>query len=282
MNEWALLIFTVCMQAAIGGTIMLAIFYKKISETGEEQTFLVMKMPLVVFAGLSLVGLGASFAHLGAPENALNAIRHLGSSWMSREILATGLFIGAISVTTVLGFVQKKVNLWLLLIASIIGIVDIFFMGAIYANSLVSGWNSINTYTSFIGTAIVLGPVLAASLIVPILRKKENQTLAQHFVKYSFSISILGIAVQLVGLALFPTVVPEVNMIAGTNAIATLEGYQGTVALRWIIEVIGVGLLGYLSISKNKKVSLSFAYIALAAIFLAEGMSRYMFFVLGS
>lgn len=281
MHEWPLLIFTICMQAAIGGTIMLALFYKKVSEIGEEQTFLVIKFPLLVIVGLSVVGLGASFAHLGAPENALNAIRHLGSSWLSREILATSIFIGAICVTTALGFVQKKVNPWLLLVSSLIGIVDIFFMGAMYANSLVSGWNSINTYTSFFGTALVLGPVLAASFIVPMLRKKQNDALAQSFVKYSFLISIVGIATQLVGLALFSTAIQDVNMIAGTNAVATLEGYQGTVALRWIIEVIGVGILGYLSISKNKKVPLSFAYIALAALFLAEGMSRYVFYVLG-
>lgn len=281
MHEWALLIFTVCIQAAIGGTLMLAIFYKKISKLGSEEAFKAMRLPLLVIAGLSIVGLGASFAHLGTPTNALNTMRGIGWSWMSREILVTGMFIGMACLTAGLTFIQKKVNPWLLLISSIIGLVDIYCMGMIYSTSLISGWGSINTFTSFYGTALVLGPVLAASFLVPVLKEKQND-LAQGIVKNAFYISLFGIAVQLVGVSLFGSVMPEVNMIAGTNALASLEGYQTTVAFRWIIEAIGVGALGYLSLAKNKKVSLSFAYVALAVLVLAEGMSRYVFYVLGA
>lgn len=280
MHEWALLIFTICMQAAIGGVFMLWLFYHKISKLGKEQTYTAMKLPLLVIAGLSIIGLGASFAHLGTPSNALNTLRHLGSSWMSREILVTGLFIAAACITAGLSLVQKRVNPWLLLVSSLIGLFDIYCMGSIYANSLVSGWHSVNTFTSFYGTTFVLGPVLAASFITPML--KEKQDFGQHYIKYSFYIAIFGIAVQIVGVALFSTVMPDVNMIAGTNALASLDGYQGTVVLRWIIEVIGVGVLGFLALYDKKKLSLSFAYLALAALVLAEGMSRYVFYVLGA
>ncbi|RSK54648.1 dimethyl sulfoxide reductase anchor subunit family protein [Bacillus canaveralius] len=281
MNEWALLIFTVCMQAAIGGMLVLSLFYRKLSKSGAERTFAMMRTSLLAIVGLSIIGLAASFAHLGAPSNAFNTIRHLGSSWMSREILATGLFIGAACVTTGLAFVQKNVNPWLLLVSSLIGLVDIYCMAAIYANTLVSGWHSINTFTSFYGTAFVLGPVLAASFNAPLLRNKQSEAEANGLVKYAFYMAIFGIAVQIVGVALFSSAMPEVNMISGTNAMTGLEAYQGTVALRWIIEVIGVGVLGYLSMA-NRKVSLSFAYVALAALVFAEGMSRYVFYVLGS
>ncbi len=277
MHEWPLLIFTVCMQAAIGGMLMLWLYYKKISYSGEAKTFAAMRMPLLVIAGLSLIGLIASFAHLGTPTNAFNTIRNIGSSWMSREILVTGMFIAAVFITVGLAIVQKRVNPMLLLISALIGLVDIYCMAAIYAKTLVSGWNSINTFTSFYGTALVLGPVLIVSFIAPAYKEK-----AQSLIKYSFFIAMAGIAIQLIGLALFGTVNHEVNMIAGTNAMTELAGYQGTVALRWIIEVIGVGVLGFIAKASNKKVSLSFAYLALAAIVLAEGMSRYVFYVLGS
>lgn len=282
MHEWPLLIFTVCLQAAIGGMFMLAIFYKKLNELGEEKAFKIMRTPLIVIVVLSIIGLAASFMHLGAPSNAINTIRNLGTSWQSREILVTGMFIAAACITLGLALVKKKVNLWLVIATAVIGFIDVYCMGAIYANTLVSGWNSINTYTSFFGTAIVLGPVLAASLIVPMLREKENEVLAQSLVKYAFIISIFGIAVQLVGVALFSTSMPEVNMIAGTNALTSLEGYATTVGLRWIIEVLGIGVLGYMSISKEKKLPLSTAYVALVALFFAEGMSRYVFYVLGA
>lgn len=281
MNEWALLIFTVCMQAAIGGILMLTIFYKKMMKLGTEQAYKAMKLPLLVIAGFSIVGLAASFAHLGTPSHALNAIRNVGTSWMSREILVTSAFIGATCVTAGLALLQKKVNLLLLIVTSVVGLVDIYCMGAIYSKSLVSGWHSINTFTSFYGTALVLGPVLTASLLVPVLKGNQSE-LAQNVVRSAFFISLAGIAIQLIGVALFGTAIPEVSMIAGHNAFASLEGYQTTVALRWIIEVLGVGVLGYLSLGRAKKVSLTFAYVALVVLFLAEGMSRYVFYVLGA
>lgn len=277
MHEWALLIFTVCLQISIGGILTLAVFYKGINKLGEETSFKVMRIPLIVIAALSLIGLIASFAHLGTPSHALNSIRNLGSSWMSREILVTGLFIGAACVTVGLALVQKKVNHWLLIISTLIGLIDIYCMAMIYSNSLVSGWNSVNTFTSFYGTAFVLGPVLVASLLAPVLKDK-----AQGIIKNAFYISLGGIALQLIGVALFGSVLPEVNMIEGTNALTSLADYQTTVAIRWIIEVLGVGFLGYLSIAKQQKVSFSLAYVALAVLVFAEGMSRYVFYVLGA
>ncbi|MGG0716001.1 DmsC/YnfH family molybdoenzyme membrane anchor subunit [Robertmurraya massiliosenegalensis] len=277
MHEWALLIFTVCLQIAIGGILTLAIFYKGINKLGEETSFKAMRILLIVIAALSLVGLIASFAHLGTPSHALNSIRNLGSSWMSREILVTGLFIGAACVTAGLALIQKKVNHWLLIVSALIGLVDIYCMAMIYSNSLVSGWSSVNTFTSFYGTAFVLGPVLVASLLAPVLKDK-----AQSLIKNAFYISLGGIALQLVGVALFGSVMPEVNMIEGTNALASLADYQTTVAIRWVIEVVGVGFLGYLSVAKQQKVSFSLAYVALAVLVFAEGMSRYVFYVLGA
>lgn len=281
MYEWALLIFTVCMQAAIGGMLMLALSYKSLSKLGQEQSFRLLKMPLLIIGGLSIVGLAASFAHLGTPTNAFNTIRNIGSSWMSREILFTGMFIGGAVVTVGLALVQKKANHLLLIICTVIGLIDIYCMGAIYANSLVSGWHSLNTFTSFYGTALILGPVVAASCIVPLLREMQGD-LAQNIVKNAFYISLFGIAIQVIGVALFGSSIPEVNMIAGNNGIASLENYQSTVVIRWIIEAIGMSVLGYLSVSKSKKVSASFVFIALAVLVFAEGMSRYVFYILGA
>jgi anaerobic dimethyl sulfoxide reductase subunit C (anchor subunit) len=119
--------------------------------------------------------------------------------------------------------------------------------------------------------------VLVASLLAPQLKDK-----AQSLIKNAFYISLGGIGLQLIGVALFGSVLPEVNMIEGTNALASLADYQTTVAIRWIIEVMAVAFLGYLSIAKQEKVSFSFAYVALAVLVFAEGMSRYVFYVLGA
>jgi anaerobic dimethyl sulfoxide reductase subunit C (anchor subunit) len=153
-------------------------------------------------------------------------------------------------------------------------------MGAIYSSSLMSGWHSINTFTSFYGTALVIGPVLAVSLMI--ISLKDNSELVHSLIKSAFYISIFGLAVQVIGVALFATTMPEVNMIGGMNALASLDGYQETVALRWVIEILGAGVLGFMSFSNNRKVPLAFAYVALIVLFFAEGMSRYVFYVLGA
>ena len=41
-----------------------------------------------------LVGLGASFAHLGRPERAWRAVLMWRTSWLSREVIALPAFIG--------------------------------------------------------------------------------------------------------------------------------------------------------------------------------------------
>src|SRR5699024_6256294 len=109
MHEWPLLIFTISMQAAIGGIFMLWIFIVRNKSKEEIEMFRLSKIPLIVIAGLSLVGLGASFAHLGTPTNAFNTLRNVGSSWMSREILVTGMFIGLAFLTVAWAFFRKKV-----------------------------------------------------------------------------------------------------------------------------------------------------------------------------
>ena len=282
MDEWALLIFSICVQTAIGGMFMLWLFERNIKKNGNEMTFTVLKTPLMIIAALSLIGLGASFAHLGTPTNALNTLRNIGSSWMSREIVVTSAFIGATCITAGLAIVQKIINPLFLLITAIIGFVDIYCMAAIYTNSLVSGWNSINTYLSFYGTAFILGPVLIASFTVPALRAKNMDDTAKNLLRLSFLTALFGIALQLIGVALFPASMTEVNIMAAAAASTSLEAYQGTIAIRWIVEVIGFILLGYLALSPAKKAPIAVAFVALIVIGFAEGLSRYVFYVLGS
>lgn len=280
MHEWALLILTISIPTVIGGLLFLALVHKKVVQMGHDP-YKVMKLPLLIFAGLSVLGLGASFLHLGTPTHALYTIMGIGRSWMSNEIVFTGAFIGLTCLIAGLTIWQKKTYPKLMLLAAVIGLIDVFCMAKLYANTLVSGWNTLNTFTSFYGTVLVLGPILAASLIAPQLRKAESKENDKNVLKTAFVIAALGIAVQAVGVALFGTSIPEVNMISGVNAMSTLEGYGSVVALRWIIEAIGLGVLAFLSLAKPKT-SITLAYVALLLVLFAEGANRYVFYVLGA
>ncbi|SUH35784.1 dimethyl sulfoxide reductase subunit C [Salmonella enterica subsp. enterica] len=56
---------------------------------------------------LACVGLLASALHMGYPLNALNALRHVASSWLSREIVFASLYLAALGPGVVLLFFRK-------------------------------------------------------------------------------------------------------------------------------------------------------------------------------
>lgn len=280
MNEWALFIFTIALQASIGGMLMLWIFKIRSSKLKEDEAYQLFKMPLIVIAVLSLLGLGASFAHLGTPTNAFNTIRNIGSSWMSVEIVLTGAFIGLACLTAGLTIVQKRVTSWLMLVTAIVGLIDVYAMGALYSTTLVNAWNSVHTFSSFFGTTFILGAVLAVSLIAPRLSKETTELDIKVFIRTAFIIAAAGFVIQVVGSAMFFTVVNDVTMIESVSASTILANYKGTIASSWIVSIIGMFLLGYLTVSKSKKAFVSLAFVTLSIFLISEGLSRYVFYVL--
>ncbi|WP_042347341.1 dimethyl sulfoxide reductase anchor subunit family protein [Bacillus massiliigorillae] len=278
MHEWALLILTVAVPAAVGGMLFLWFAQNMLKKNGEDM-FKMMKLPLIIIAVVSVIGLIASFFHLGKPIHALNAVRGFGSSWMSNEIVVTGLFIALACITAGLALVQKKINPVLMLITGIVGLADIFCMAQLYKVTRVNGWDHINTYLVFYGTAFTLGPVLGASLLVNTVKGDNLKSIT----KWAFAIGIFGVAIQLIGTAMFNGYVADMELINTVSASEKLASYSGFIGARWIIEAIGLAGLGYLALSSmKKKVNYSLIYASLVIFLIAEGMSRYFFYVLGA
>lgn len=277
MHEWPLLIFTIAVPASIGGMLFLWFAQNLLKKDSENDLFKMMKWPLVVIAGISIIGLIASFLHLGKPTHAINAIRGFGTSWMSNEIVVTGLFIGLACLTAALAFYQKKISPALMLITGIVGLVDIFCMGQLYSVTRVSGWDHINTFLVFYGTAFTLGPVLGASLLVFTVNSEK----LQQTINWAFVFSIFGVAIQVIGAAMLNSYVGDMNLIATVPVAEKIHSYSGMIGIRWIIESVGLVGLGYLALFSSKK-NYTLIYAALAFFFIAEGMSRYVFYVFGA
>lgn len=277
MNEWALLIMTVCVPTSVGGFLFLGLFHKKISSNSHEP-YKIMKLPLIILAAISLIGLFASFFHLGTPTHAFYTILGFGRSWMSNEIVFTGAFIGIACVTAGLAILQKKTNPVLISITAIIGLIAVFCMASIYVVTRVNGWSSINTYLVFYGTVFTLGPILSAIL----MKQNLSSETLKETIHWAFALTILGIGIQAIGTAIFSVSSPEIQLIQSTTAVAKLEGYSGMIAARWIIETVALGALGFLVMFSMKKIHYSFIYLILAVLVVAEAMSRYVFYVLGA
>lgn len=100
MHELPLLIFTLCLQGSVGVTLWLALG-RQYAVDGRVPA----RGALPAMAGafvLACVGLLASALHMGYPLNALNALRHIASSWLSREVVFASLYLAALGLGVVL------------------------------------------------------------------------------------------------------------------------------------------------------------------------------------
>lgn len=123
-GEWGLLIFTTTM-AALASWVLAALMGGPV----------VRPLP---FLTLGTLVMGLSILHLGRPKRAWRAILHLRTSWLSREILFTGLFLGLAGIQ-MLFLPQARVLAWL---AGIMGFLGLLAIDRIYRVALkVQPWN---------------------------------------------------------------------------------------------------------------------------------------------
>lgn len=256
MHEWPLLIFTLLVQTSIGGMFALSIYLKLVNKD-EEATFQLAKLPLIVISVVSLIGLAASFSHLGSPLNALYTITNLGSSWFSREIIFVGAFIFLTLATTALLLVKKKVNMIMMYVTSFVGLCAVFMMASIYASSLIAEWNGIGTYAAFYATTLLVGATLIASLC----KQQIDKSLMGLFL-----IATVGIVIKLIFLPGHFANVIEFN-----------TAQQPFLYGQLILTIVSILLLGYVTFIRKSAQPLLWVTFLIA--FIGEFLARYMFFM---
>jgi formate dehydrogenase iron-sulfur subunit len=127
-------------------------------------------MPAHVFIGLGfgLLALAASLFHLGRPQYAFRAVLGFKTSWLSREIIAFGLFAGLASVYTLHTVMTSARPSWqsdLLggLVLSV-GLGAVFTSVMVYRDTKRVLWDSPMTDFKFFMTVAVLG----TAIVVPV------------------------------------------------------------------------------------------------------------------
>jgi formate dehydrogenase iron-sulfur subunit len=99
------------------------------------------------------VALAASTLHLGRPLYAFRALRAVGRSWVSREIVAFGGFAAVAGLHAALGGRSSLLGA----AAAIAGAIGVFCSVMLYAVTHRQWWSFARTFTRFAGTALVLG-----------------------------------------------------------------------------------------------------------------------------
>ncbi|HMB24670.1 MAG TPA: DmsC/YnfH family molybdoenzyme membrane anchor subunit [Anaerolineales bacterium] len=162
-EEVPLILFTLLTQMAVGAFWAILWMFPRLW-TPEQSISLPQLLPLLLVGGCLGAGMIASLAHLGTKKRAWRALRNLHKSWLSREVLFTGLF-GAGWLLSVLAkiFWQHSPVEWMGLTATL-GLGLVYSMSRVYQLPAIPAWNTRRTNLVFMVSALLLGQSLIAVL----------------------------------------------------------------------------------------------------------------------
>lgn len=169
-HELPMIIFTVLGQMSVGAFVVLGVVQVFAARKFGAAAVDKVTDPALYAIGPALVlGLGASMLHMNDVMNTLNVVRHLGTSWLSAEIVFGVAFAG-------LGFVFAAAQ-WFkwgtpLLRRVLAGLTALVGLGLVTAMSMiyytlvtVPAWHSWATPVQFFTTAFLLGTVAVGAAL---------------------------------------------------------------------------------------------------------------------
>ncbi|RHW43548.1 hypothetical protein D1B31_02535 [Neobacillus notoginsengisoli] len=262
MHDLPLVIFTILSQLLLGGFVALWWIDRKKGGISKK-TGLLISISFLVLGGISLL---VSMLHLGQPLHAYRAILNFGVSWLSREIVFYGAFLGLIALSTWFWYKddapKRRAIGWM---ASFIGVVAIFSSAKIYMIPAIPAWDSVNTLFAFFLTSLLLGPLYVAACLA---------------IKRDSAVNISGIIIPV----LFVSAIVAVGYFSSLNAglPEAVEAAKLTFGhvffwarIATFLAASGLLLLSYVN-SKWRSVQI---YSAAFAILLAsESLGRFLFY----
>jgi Fe-S-cluster-containing dehydrogenase component/DMSO reductase anchor subunit len=169
--HWPLIVMLVLTQLSVG-----AFLVDWLLQTTRAGDAAAAAMPVHCLGALAvgILALAASVLHLGRPLFAFRAILGLKTSWLSREIVAFGLFSAAAAAYAgavwLLGANPSGANTWLRACGATVvgfGLAGVFCSAMVYGATSRAFWNRYDTSIKFLLTTATLGlaTVLLASMI---------------------------------------------------------------------------------------------------------------------
>lgn len=167
MRDGSLVAFTLLTQTAAGTCALLLAFEGRALRAGAGASVAPASLPILSFALVAaLLGLAASFLHLGNPRYAVRALGNLRSSWLSREILLAALFSAALAAATFLRLEPGPADLaagYAHGLAAVFGFGLVVTMARAYRLRTVPAWDQRATPVAFFATAVALGALAVAA-----------------------------------------------------------------------------------------------------------------------
>lgn len=296
LREWALILFTILTQTAVGAFVVLGIVHTYVlRKAGTEQADRLSDRALLAIGPVVVLGILASFGHLGNPLNAPRAVANLTASWLSREILLSVLFVtlGAVFALMqwkkVSTFAVRNVIAWA---AAFVGLAQVYAMAQVYMIDNQPAWNTWATPVAFFATAFLLGSLaMGAAFVVNYnFLKQSDPKCAKQLCDLLRSV-VKGISVAalvLLGVEMLVTPLHLASLAASdipaaaASAAMVFDQYALVFGLRLALVFIGAGVFAlflYRTATSGSERSMGYMiYAAFALVLVSEMMGRYIFY----
>lgn len=287
-HEWSLVLFTVLVQMAAGAMLLAPVVSlaclagasgsgnaagsgSTVGSAACSRARRISRGAALVAAPVMVASLLISLLHLGSPLNAPKTLLHLGSSWLSREILFTGLLALCAVLLAVAEGRGKGASPVLRVAGALAAAACLLSMTNVYMLRTVPAWNGPLTPLAFVAAALLLGAgVVAVVALWPQADATEGEA-----PRPGVAAPALAALVTLVALA-----VHALALLAAMPG-RTVPGGMGLATAHLILLALGAGVL--LAAALRARVAdmpaaLRLAGLALALALAGELAGRVLFF----
>lgn len=296
LREWALPVYTILTQLAIGAlTVLWILRWMTSRKNNVDEIDRVFLNPILVIVFTSAVALVAAHFHLSKPFHSYLAVLNFKTSWLSREILFSILFFWALLGLLYLTFFKSNRRSLITAVgwfAIILGIVLIYCMAHIYILPTQAAWNSTLVIFSFYLTGMLLGVNSLACLMILDLRFAEIQGAAEvelraRLIKSSLvGLTFLTILLVLASFVLLNIQIYQLSrgdLIARTSLRLLVELYLPLLMVRHVFQIMACLLLGIVLYRLYKldvapQNLISPVYLACLLILVGEIIGRFLFY----
>lgn len=297
-REWTLPVYTILTQLSVGSLLLIWIIrMRSHAQFGAERVEQSIKIPVSILLVTMTVAIGFAHFHLSKPYLSFLALRNLGSSWLSRELLANLVYIILVGALVYLLWKMDgnyKIKSWLGWLAILAGFATDYCMARIYLIPSQPAWNSSLTPGSFLVTTLLLGALTVPVLLAMdmIFRNSEGQAgQAVHGPLIRSSLGPLAFGAVLLSVLMgIITFFQVAALFSGSQAARIsldllLNIYQPLLIIRLILLFTGAGWISVAAIFiQQKKLTLEGlllqSFIACLLVLVSEILGRFLFYAI--
>lgn len=295
-REWALPVYSILIQLAIGAMLVLWILrWLASTKFSPGEMNRIIRNPILVILFTAIVAMIGAHFHLSKPFYSFYAVSNFKTSWLSREIVFTVLFFYILLALWI--FSRSKRNYRNLVAALgwsaiLIGLILVYCMARIYMLPTQVAWNTSAVIVSFYTTTALLGSMTIACLLVLDLefaeiQKTKDIAIRKRVIEYSLNwlvvVASLAVIVDIAVTFYQIHLLSQGGVISQTSLQLLFKLYTPLFALRLFFIIVAPCWIGY-AVYRMRKVKLSLqeltvpVYMSCLLILVGEIVGRFLFY----